>query len=149
MIELHNSAIKKDASIIFETNALNNKTIDKVNEFIQPVVEVQPTELIHKFTSGSQISLTIYTTPTDYLFYLKDIVLNCSPDSAGTTVQITFTDYNDQTFNYLIWGAETSPNNTNIHFPFKGLKLKKNSNIIVTCENGFCAITGYKDSDRS
>jgi len=145
---LHNTAVGKWASKIFETNAL--RPVDfKVKQDIQPTVSVEPSLLSFSSTSTG----TIYTAPLDKEFYLTNISLTCAGDGAGVggVASIVFTgeELVQQTIECKSEDLGNGANSLSIAYPKRGILIKKGTAITVGITSLGCVnIAGYLSSDR-
>lgn len=147
---LHNTALGKWASNLFETNALRPLNFDLKTDVI-PVVQIDPFLDIVRTANGSG-TVNIYTTPTDKDFYLTNINMNTTGDEfTQGNIIITFTAYDGQQRQYSFGTtAQSSTCVQDIVFPKRGLLLAKNTNIIVQIAPlGGVLIAGYLGSDRA
>lgn len=157
-MDLHNTAIKKNASFIFETN-VNDKPIDEVIEKIQPTVEIQPYINIVRSRDSTG---AIYTTPTDKNFYLTGYSFSAAAEvataTAYTSLNFVLADGTSVSSAILLDGTDGvgalqgTNGQINETFPFRGVLLQKNSAITLTLGAGHSCvalISGYTDSDRS
>lgn len=159
-MELHNTAIKKSASELFEINALD-APLSTINDTIAPVVVVEPyIEIMRTLNDYSGDLTTIYQTPTDKDFYLTNCSINIDTAFSGTNkAKITFVTKDGITQTLQIYalasviGIDTlaATNNETWVFPLRGVLLQKNSAIQVQgsgSDHDFM-IAGYLGSDRS
>jgi len=147
---LHNSRIKKDASVIFELNQFD-KPVDKVMPFVQPVIEVKPITVVKSWMGNST-----FTPQSDKSFFLTSIQGVYRTD-VGATGTITFYPINDLAGVTIRVSSVTGEYNT-FSYDFggnmQGVLLEKGTGIETTTFNGgdndgFITITGYYGSDRS
>jgi len=149
---LHNTAIKKWASHLFETNA--SRPIDfKLSEVIQPTVLVQPYIDVVRNSSSSGTT-TLFTTPTDKEFYLTNVVLEGYSESGVVSGEVSFefVTYDGVTRQISIATDNTAAAGSvalSVPFPMRGVLLAKSSNVTITITNGSAFMAGYTASDRA
>lgn len=150
---LHNTAIKKDASTIFETNSLQPINFELETD-IQPVVAVEPTLI----SRSLNVAGTLFTTPSDRDFFLTSIAVSAEIDpasgSGSSYIEYTNADGISALFGCLVASGVVdggSTNSNSIVFPKRGILLTKGSAITATssASGAFFHITGYYGSDRS
>lgn len=150
MTGFHSTFWKKIASIFFETNAFNPINF-KVNDTIQPTVELSsPTSIIR---TGSASSGTLYTTPTNQDFFLTHInILGLDVSSSDGTATITFTKASDNSQYSFVVLTHNGSVVRDMNFEKHPILLARNSavNFTVNAADGAEAmIAGYLGSDRS
>lgn len=154
---VHNTAVKKNASEILETNALS-KPIQLISDIMVPIVDIQPKIDVFRATSGSGEVKTIYTTPTDKDFYLTGLSVHAWGDTTGLTHGLVFVTITpkDTPAQMITLNTDESPGTANasavlvLNFPMRGLLLEKGS--AVSCDfdtTGAVTMHGYIGSDRS
>lgn len=160
-MDVHSTALKKNASEIFETNAFD-PAFNQVMPQLVPTVAIEPKLIYAQATSAS----TIFTTPTDKDFFLTNMNISIADDATvpatGTydgVITFTTEDGVSHTFKceLALASLSTSPPNAqnSITFPMRGLKLARNSTLVSSFGGGatptgrFFAIAGYIGSDRS
>lgn len=150
---LHNTAIGKDFSQIFETNAIA-PIIPELNKTIQPIVDVKPyTQFL---LTGSSTS-TLLNASTN-IYKNREVYITGVHMTAGTTItgsiQLAFVlaDKSNPSI-YLVVDAGNNPSSS-WNFGERGLLLDKNNaqaiNIVVNGIDTQAAVEvwGYIGSDR-
>lgn len=158
-MDLHNTAIKRYASELFETNT-EDRQIDTISEFIQPTLEVQPTINIVRTQTNDG---TMYTTPADKSFFLTNISISAG-NNPGTTTGSATISVTTREGTALVFAVRVptagdgvttivgTSESTDMAFPMRGIELAKSSTIsagLTGPDNGQFMFAGYLGSDRS
>jgi hypothetical protein len=148
---VHNTAIKKNASEILETNALS-KPIALISDMLVPVVPIQPKIDIYKskFDQGTGVTTILYVTPTNQDFYLTGMSMSVNTSGGAGNVSIEVKPKDTPLQLFQIDTAITEGGQAiHIPFPFRGLLLERGSNVTAFTLQASAAIQGYLGSDRS
>lgn len=153
MAGVHSTFLKKTFSDVVETNSLEPINLEVTNTII-PVLQMDPNQNIVR--SGDTTG-TLFTTPSQYDFWLTTIFLSCWNDTTGPTAglaALTFTPRGGSAVTYKVQtdaAGNNGPNAVSLAFPMRGILLEKNSAITISGIAGLCdiVITGYTGSDRS
>lgn len=153
-IPLHNTAIKRQASLNFETNAIRVADF-KVDDSIKPIVDLQPYN--NFIVTGTATATLIDASSGIYKnrqVYITGLHIS-GVTTIGDQVQIAFVLDDKSNPSIFEFFTPNSSHSVSISFGNKGILLDKNNNqainIVVgtNMDNASIEIWGYTGSDRS
>ena len=151
MVYIDNTQTKKEMEDAVRGNSVTNIAPTKVNDFIQPVININPKDYRRVNIVRSRATAgAIYTTPVDKDFFLTSSFLSVAKVAAdtGTDASVTCTiDGASQTLT-TVSGVTLTLNFANLAREFNPpIKIDRNTAItsvagnITRCGSGICGYT--------